>query len=313
MGDPSLFEIKGGPNPHTRTRWGFRKKVNREKALQQWHGLAKELTELGILVFVLPPVPNCPGTVYPANAGFLYHGIFYLSNLVPAREGERPHYENFIRKLGFAMRGVPYRFEGEADFFPAGDGFIFTYGPILAQRFAPRFGWPPWKRIYGFRSSERNLEHLRSVVQPKPVYSIRLVDEAYYHGDTVFCSFGSQRQFLLAYLKKIEPSAASFLREKWKDSLIELSDADGEDFAANSFYVESELGKFLLVPDTASQTLLHQIQARDASPVEVDVSEFMAKGGGSVKCMLCDLGMMELEDPNQPEEVRRFRKERLYQ
>ncbi len=312
MGDPQRFQIKSGSNPHTRNRWGLRKKVNQGKAIQQWHSLAGELTGLGVQVLVMPSVKEWPGTVYPANAGFRYQQLFYLSNLIPGREGERSYYQDFLRRLGFITQEVPDRFEGEADFFPAGDSYLFTYGDIKKQKFVLHPGILPWKRVYGFRSDHKNVEFLQSLVVPRKVISIELTDEAYYHGDTVLCSFGPGKKFLLAYLSKISKLDVQQLQAAFKENLIPLGEEDGKKFAANSFYTETERGKFLVMPQGLSRQLLSRIESIGVTPVTVDVSEFMNKGGGSVKCMVCDLGMMDVEDSAQPEEVRRFRKERLY-
>ena len=35
MGDPAHFSVQGGANPHTRTRWGTRRSVDRERAIAQ--------------------------------------------------------------------------------------------------------------------------------------------------------------------------------------------------------------------------------------------------------------------------------------
>ena len=69
MGDPTHFSVKGGANPHTRTRWGTRRRVDRARAIAQWRELRALLEDLGLRVLVVPPVPEWPGTVYPANAG----------------------------------------------------------------------------------------------------------------------------------------------------------------------------------------------------------------------------------------------------
>lgn len=312
MGNPEYFRVKSGSNPHTRTCWGFRKKVDSQKATLQWRGLARRLTELGVQVLVMPPVRDWPGTVYPANAGFLWDKTFYLSNLIPGREGERKYYQNFIQRVGFVTATVPHRFEGEADFFPAGAGYLLTYGVLKDQRFVLRWGLPPWKRIYGFRTDERNLEFLKSLVGPKPMYPIELMDETYYHGDTVFCSFGPRREFLLAYLSRISKLGVEQLQATFGADLIPLKESDGEKFAANSFYAETEKGKFLVMPEGLSRELIRRIEEIGVTPISVEVSEFMDKGGGAVKCMVCTLGQMELDDPSQPEEVRRFRREHLY-
>jgi len=98
MGDPTHFSVKGGANPHTRTRWGTRRIVDRAAAISQWGRLRDVLRDLGVRVLVVPPDADQPGLVYPANAGFLTdldanlplrEKTFYLSNLLPTRAGER--------------------------------------------------------------------------------------------------------------------------------------------------------------------------------------------------------------------------------
>ena len=154
MGNPAHFSVRGAANPHTRTALGLRKRVDPELARRQWHGMAKALISHGCEVLVIDPDQELTGLVYPANAGFLYppdtaapkpegfdrSKLFYLANLLPTRAGERPVYQRFIRSLGIETRDLEARFEGEADFFPAGRHMIFTYGRIERQRFVPRFG-----------------------------------------------------------------------------------------------------------------------------------------------------------------------------
>ena len=151
MGDPAHFSVKGGANPHTRTRWGTRRSVDRALAQRQWARLRDLLGELGVRVLVVPPDPAQPGLVYPANAGFLVdvdaerplaEKPFYLANLLPTRAGEKPHYRRVLEAAGFDVRELDarYRIEGEADFFPAGDCYVLTHGRIERQRFVPALG-----------------------------------------------------------------------------------------------------------------------------------------------------------------------------
>ncbi|HEU4427505.1 MAG TPA: hypothetical protein VFT98_02030, partial [Myxococcota bacterium] len=148
MGDPAHFSVKGGANPHTRTRWGTRRSVDRALAQQQWSRLRDLLTDLGIRVIVVPPDPAQPGLVYPANAGFLTEldsekphaqKRFYLANLLPTRAGEKPHYRRVLVAAGFDVREISERFrmEGEADFFPVAGHYLLTFGGIERQRFEP--------------------------------------------------------------------------------------------------------------------------------------------------------------------------------
>jgi N-dimethylarginine dimethylaminohydrolase len=44
------------------------------------------------------------------------------------------------------------------------------------------------------------------------------------------------------------------------------------------------------MPDGVSERLRGEVRERGATPLAVDVSEFLKKGGGSVKCMIGDLG-----------------------
>lgn len=318
MGDPSFFSIKGGANPHTRTFWGRRKRVSRKKAIAQWHQLAKTLAVLGAEVFVLPAIKEQPGLVYPANAGFITHlqvkipikeKTFYLSNLIPTRAGEKPYYKDFIEQLGLKTQYLSYRFEGEADFFPVGDKYIFTYGVIEEQRFVLQWGIPPYRRLYGFRSDKEVLAELGPIVGPDKIVPLRLINEAFYHGDTIFCSFGHNKEFLLAYLPGLDTTSQGVVTEMMGDKLVKLEAEDAWLYAANSFQMEYRDQRYLIMPEGVSPGLLSQIKERGVIPVVVDVSEFWKKGGGSVKCMIGDLGYLVNSKETRSET---FRSQRSY-
>lgn len=301
MGDPSFFSVKGGANPHTRTRWGTKRHVDRERAIQQWARLRDVLEDLGLRVAVVPPAAEQPGLVYPANAGFLTdvdaeraidEKTFFLSNLLPTRAGERAHYEKALAPLGFRLARIDdaLRFEGEADFFPVGDTYLLTHGRLEQQRFVPALAFPPWKRVYGFRTDARVEAVLGPVVAPRPVIRLELVLEAHYHGDTALCAFGTRREHLLVYRRALAPASWERLRAAHGARLVELSEEDARRYAANSFTTTSGGESFLVLPGGVSERLLAQIRERQVTPVVVDVSEFLKKGGGSVKCMIGDLG-----------------------
>jgi N-dimethylarginine dimethylaminohydrolase len=318
MGDPQFFSVKGGANPHTRNALGLKKTVDAQRARQQWHTMAGALLAHGVEVLVIPPNERLTGLVYPANAGFLYplqgcssaQKTFHLSNLLPTRAGEREVYQSFIQSLGLATREVQARFEGEADFFPAGDLMLFTHGRVERQRFVPAFALPPWKRVYGFRSDERTLGELKRIAADRVILSLELCLEAHYHGDTVLCSFGPAREYLLAYMDGLTADSQEQLRSAFGARLIELSHADAELYAANSFQVEHGGRLILFMPLGVSDELFAQVRAHGVEPVLVDVSEFLAKGGGSIKCMILDLGPSD-ELPNDTAATT-FRAERQY-
>lgn len=304
LGDPSKFRIKSGSNPHTRDAFGFRKKVDPALAMAQWLGMKKRLEEEGVRVEVLPADPELTGMVFPANAGFRYGKSFYLSNLNPARAAEKEQYRRKVSELGLTVKELPssHVFEGEADFFPVGDPsgdssrevYLFTYGHLEPPRWKFQLGFPPYRRVYGFRSDYRILPALRSIVHPKQVMLLELADEAHYHGDTVLYSFGPRKEFLMAYLEALKPDSRKALQERFGDRLIPLSEADGRRFAANSFQFTIDYygrkAPVLMMPDGLTLGLYQEIRKRGVTPCPIDVSEFLEKGGGAVKCMVLDLG-----------------------
>jgi N-dimethylarginine dimethylaminohydrolase len=333
MGDPQHFSVLGGANPHTRNLLGMRKRVDPELARRQWHSLARALAAHGTEVSVIQPHPQLTGLVYPANAGFLYplvlsraanaasavgggdnparRKLFYLAHLLPTRMAERDVYREFINAMGYETRDIQARFEGEADFFPAAGTMMFTHGTIERQRFVPRIGIPPWKRIYGFRSETAALDELRGIVGEQQILTLELCREAHYHGDTVLCSFGPEREFLLAYMRGLTEPSRERVGEIFGNNLIELSEDDAALYAANSFQVDHGGKLYLFLPEGISDQLISEIRARSVEPVLVNVSEFLAKGGGSIKCMILDLGPTE-EQPTDAAAVH-FRAERAYQ
>lgn len=321
MGDPTHFHIAGGANPFTRTWWGKRKSVDKKKAIGQWHRLAGLLTGFGIKVFVIPPHPANPGLVYPANAGFLSNleaktpiqqKTFVLSRLLPSRAGEEPVYREFLKGLGFNLATVRRRFEGEAELFPIGEEYIFTYGGVVKQRFVPQAGFPPWRRVYGFRTERDVLQELRPYLGTQAVHDFELLEESHYHGDTVFCSFGPRREFLLAYLEGLAPESRERCRRVFGDRLIPLSTRDAFFYAANSYQVRTLEGFRLIMPEGVSGELREEIESRGVTPFPIDVSEFLKKGGGAVKCMIGDLGEL-VDDPGSlTPAIRQFRESHSY-
>jgi N-dimethylarginine dimethylaminohydrolase len=131
------------------------------------------------------------------------------------------------------------------------------------------------------------------MVAPRRILEIELLLEAHYHGDTALCGFGPKREFLLAYPQAIIPTGWDLLREIFGDHIIELEEHDAERYAANSFTLTQGSDSMLLMPSGVSDRLLDQVRERGVTPVTVDVSEFLKKGGGSVKCMIGDLGPVE--------------------
>ncbi len=72
--------------------------------------------------------------------------------------------------------------------------------------------------------------------------------------------------------------------------MVPLEDEDAEIYAANSFHFERDGECYLVMPEGISKVLEEDVRAQDTRVLKVDVSEFHKKGGGSVECMIGDLG-----------------------
>jgi hypothetical protein len=67
------------------------------------------------------------------------------------------------------------------------------------------------------------------------------------------------------------------------------------------------------MPAGVTTELQAEVRARGVEPVLVEVSEFLRKGGGSVKCMIGDLGPWpDGDDRGVSDAVRAFRRARRY-
>ena len=165
---------------------------------------------------------------------------------------------------------------------------------MVQQKFVPKLAVPPWQRQYGFRSESSALAELQPLVGAKTkIHTFELPEESHYHGDTVFCSFGPHREFLLAYLEGLTPESRERCVRDFGDRLVPLATRDAFFFAANAFQVKTAQGLKLIIPAGVSDALLQEIEQRDVEGVTMDVSEFLLKGGGSVKCMIGDLGEVQ--------------------
>ena len=264
MGDPTYFSIRAGANPHTRTAWGTTENRRPYQSDCPMACLCATVVSLGVRVLVVPPDPAVDGLVYPANAGFLFpldatipskirHS--YLANLLPTRAGEQPIYDSSSLVVDFGPTPASSRFEGEADFFPVGDRYLFTYGRVEAQRFRFRLGLPPYERVYGFRSEIGALDGTATDCGRQRSRAARTLRRSVLSRRHRLCAFGPERRFLLAYLEALMPQAVERLQALLKDDLIPLRAEDAALYAANSFTLTRDGDHSLFMPAGVSERL----------------------------------------------------------
>ncbi|MBA2663729.1 MAG: hypothetical protein H0U74_15690 [Bradymonadaceae bacterium] len=302
MTDPRHFQIKGGANPHTRLPDNSLKVVDLEHAWPQWHNYVDALLEAGVDVYVIDALPELTGMVFAANAGFLKgrldavpsaQKVFYPSHFMVAhRAGEALVFSAFMASFGFALRDYDpsRRFEGEADAFPVGRNEALR-----------------WIFTHGFRSDAQIGDWLQDEVLGQTPLALRLTNPSYYHGDTLLCDLGGP---FMAWLGGLDADSRERLSAALGQRLVALDDEDADGFVANSFYVETERARLLFAPATIRPSTIRRIEALGIEVVAVDISEFFGKGGGGPKCMVFNLGMIDVAESDLTEAQREFRRSR---
>lgn len=299
MTHPRHFAIKGGANPHTREKDESLKKVDRTLALEQWNLYVDALLDAGLDVYVANATPELTGMVFAANAGFLLgrleekpspqKGFFPSHFTAEHRMGETERFIEFMTNFGIPVTDYPdqWSWEGEADAFPIGRGDDQV-----------------WIFSHGFRSDEEVGDWLESGVLKTDVVTLKLVDPAYYHGDTALCDLGGD---CMAYLDAFDKKSQKKLKKTFGDRLIEIEEKDAKKFFGNSFYVEVGDARYLFCADGVRKKTQKAIAKLGIEVVTVDVSEFFGKGGGGPKCLVFNLGICDRAEAGLTEEQSAFR------
>jgi N-dimethylarginine dimethylaminohydrolase len=189
---------------------------------------------------VIDPVPGLPDMVFAANGATVMDGtVLGVRFRYPQRAAEAGAYLDWFRSHGWTpVREPAYVNEGEGDVLVAGD-------TVLAG--------------YGFRSDLDAAGELTEVFG-RPVVSLRLVDERFYHLDTALCVLDSSTA--MYYPAAFDDAGRAALASVF-DELIEAKDEDAE-----------VLG------------LARSLRSRGFEPVPVDMSELLKAGGGAKCCTL---------------------------
>ncbi len=149
--------------------------------------------------------------------------------------------------------------------------------------------FPPYEKVHSQFSDYSLLKNLYLIVGKVPIAPFTLDNQRFCYGDTVFCPFGSTREHLLINLDGLSKESQTFCLKDMGDQII-LSYEDSKIFAANSFQTVVNDEVILFMPMGITNRLIDMVKERGVYPVLIDVSEFIKKGRGSIKCMIGDLG-----------------------
>jgi len=241
----------------------LKRKVNKQRAQQQWHRLYEMLTKrLGVNVSLLKPKTGVPDLVFTANAGLINGRKIIRSNFRhPERQPEEPIIERYFKQRGYEIIRLPSRFSFEGE----GDALWVDKTLILGFR---------------FRSDARAHTELSRLLQRR-VLAVELTDKRFYHLDTCFCPLNDKSA--LWFPKAFDRYGQRVIEHNVAD-LISVSEADAKRFACNAIVLKREI----VMQQGCSERIKRAIQRRGFRYFPIDLSEFR-KAGGAAKCLVLKL------------------------
>jgi N-dimethylarginine dimethylaminohydrolase len=258
---PTLYDVNYVINP-----WmaGNVHASSRERAVEQWENLYREVSQLGEVKLV-DPQPGSPDMVFTANAGLERDGVVVLSSFFHAeRQGEERHFRRWFEDAGYRVINLPREtpFEGE------GDALFSLDGSRLWVGYGPRT----------LISSHRRLAEAWSV----EVVSLHLTDPRFYHLDTCFAPL--EGAFVLYYPGAFDAESLARIEAFYPAEMrIVVDEADALRFACNA----ANVGETILM-NNVSERLAEELRSKGFRPVSLDLSEFL-KAGGAAKCLVMRL------------------------
>jgi len=269
LADPREFDVAYAINPHMLAADGSLKRVDRERAREQWLALAEALRACGQQTHVVAPLADCPDLVFCANqalpvpreASALARPLALASNMRwPQRRNEVPHVLGKLRELGYA----PRRLGSLAPLEGMGDGLWHPGRALLWAGVGPRSSARAWSAVAPW---------LRA-----PLVALELIDPDFYHLDTALALLDEHTCLWL-------PDALSRPSRRLVEALIPRRiEADPrearERLACNACCPD---GRRVLIQRGCGVTN-ERLRAAGYEVVELETDEFL-KSGGSVFCM----------------------------
>ncbi len=254
MCPPTYFDVTYAINPWMRPD----ALVDRDLAMRQWETLRQTHASLGHAVSVIDPVPGLPDMVFAANGATVIDGtVLGVRFRHPQRTAEADAYLDWFRAHGWASVHAPAAVnEGEGD-------ILFTGNTVLAG--------------YGFRSDLAAAGELAEVFG-RPVVSLRLVDERFYHLDTAMCVLDSSTAM---YYPAAFDAAGRARRAAGVAARVGAKDEDAEALGLNAV----SDGRHVVLA-AAATGLARSLASRGFEVVPVDMSELLKAGGGAKCCTL---------------------------
>ncbi len=256
MCPPAEFDVTYSINPWMDPS----QPVDPHLAYLQWQRIHDLHVELGHTVDLIEPLPGLPDMVFAANGATVHDGRVLVARFrYHERAAEAPAYLAWFTAHGFETREAAWINEGQGDFLAAGDW-------LLAGS--------------GFRTDPRAHAEAEEYFG-RPVISLTLVNESYYHLDTALSVLDEQT--IVYYPAAFSRGSQVLLRQLFPDAIL----ATGQDAAAFGLNAVCD-GQHVVLP-AGAPGLMTQLRDRGYEAIDVEVSELLRAGGG-VKCCTLELG-----------------------
>ncbi len=230
--------------------------VNQAEAMKQWQQLADVYQDLGVEVEVIQPHPALPDMVFATDQGVVRDRKIVLGRFKhPERQPETVLYSEWFHDHGYEVVTT------------SSDNCL-EGGECL-----------PWQDQYflgvGFRTCTSTATELAHLLSQK-VTNLELINPHFYHLDT--CFFPLNNEVAFYYPAAFSDSAKEYL-QKTHGNLVEFSEAEATNFAANSMVI----GKTVVTQqgNPKFKAMLHKCGYQ---VVELEMNEFVKSGGG-IHCL----------------------------
>lgn len=255
MCPPTHYGIKYEINPWMHCS----RPSNYPLAHEQWRALYELLRDrLHVEVSLIEPGPGLPDMVFTANAGFVWENKFIVGNFRhDVRRGEAAYYEKWFASRNYEIFSLPEQnyFEGEGDLLMCADVMFAGY-PI--------------------RSSTDSHQGIADIIQ-RPVLSLKLTSNWFYHLDTCFCPLSQSEA--IYYPDAFDADALNILKKRIP-TLIPVTEEEARRFACNAIVVEKNV-----IMNHGGAKIRGQLESLGFCVFEIPLTEFI-KSGGSAKCLV---------------------------
>lgn len=252
---PKHFRVDYSINP-----WMKVGSVNHKKAVQQWEKLLQAYKKIEIKISLIEQTEESPDMVFATDqALFIKKNTFLLANFRYAeRQKETPHYKEWLLQKKYKIKEIEKKdifFEG------SGDCLVWKKNTYFLG--------------VGHRNS-KNSDHILSTLTGKKFITLHLKNKHFYHLDTCLFILNSETAFY--YRPAFDQKSLKLLEESFSD-LIEVPKKEADNFALNC--VTHKKSVFI---QKGNAFMNQELNKREYTVVELDLSEFM-KAGGGIHCL----------------------------